>query len=198
LPIQPRDDRPRSTPPIFEVPTCVRKVEQARASDGKRRTVGTYQVFHNGVKQTGVDLAGTVAEARGPGANQPAGINRRLEEGRYPLLTQAGSRFVTIGFNESHSFGATPRPALELKETGQRREILIHPGRGFLSALGSLNPCTALSDADEPIDFKGSRRRIVAMIEDLRAVAGAGFPERNGQRIPNAFVVIDGEPGPPG
>ena len=31
----------------------VRQYEQRRPSDGKRRTVGRYQVFHDGVKQTG-------------------------------------------------------------------------------------------------------------------------------------------------
>ena len=60
----------------------VRQSEQKRASDGKRRTVGKYQIFHDGVKQTGAGLSGTVAETRGPGANKPAANNRRVEEGR--------------------------------------------------------------------------------------------------------------------
>ncbi|HEX2077091.1 MAG TPA: hypothetical protein VHG08_05260 [Longimicrobium sp.] len=176
----------------------VRTVEQRRSSDGKRRTVGTYQVFHDGVKQTGEGLSGTVAETRGPGANRPGGNNRRVTEGRYPLFTQDGTRFVTIGFKESNSFGHLPKPGLELKETDQRSEILIHPGRGFLSSIGCINPCTSLPDADEPIDFVPSRRRVIAIIEDLKAFAAAGFPTRNGRRIPNAFVVIDGEPNLPG
>ena len=45
----------------------VRKSEQKRSTDKKRRTVGQYQIFHDGVKQTGAGLAGTVAETRGPG-----------------------------------------------------------------------------------------------------------------------------------
>lgn len=172
----------------------VRKSEQKRASDGKRRTVGTYQVFHNGVKQTGAGLSGTVAETRGPGANKPAGNNRRVEEGRYPIFTQDGSKYVTIGYKDSESTTAKPKPGIELKETGQRQEILIHPGQGFLSSVGCINPCTSLANASVMIDFIPSRKRVIAIINDLKAFAGTGFPTRNGKKIPNAFVVVDGEP----
>jgi hypothetical protein len=172
----------------------VRNSEQRRASDGKRRTVGKYQVFHNGVKQTGAGLSGTVAETRGPGANKPAGNNRRVEAGRYPLFTQAGTNYVTIGYKDSESSSAIPRPGLELKQTGKRAEILIHPGRGFLASVGCINLCTSLPNAAELIDYAPSRRRVIAVINDLKAFAGAGFPTRNGRAIPNAFVVIDGEP----
>ena len=65
----------------------VRHSEQRRASDGKRRTVGKYQVYHDGVAQIGADMSGTVAETRGPGANRPAENGRRIEAGRYPLFT---------------------------------------------------------------------------------------------------------------
>jgi hypothetical protein len=172
----------------------VRKTEQARKSDGKRRTVGTYQIFHNGVKQTGAGLSGTVAETRGPGANKPVANNRRVTEGRYPLFTQAGTRFVTLGFKESNATNASPKPGIELTGTAERTEILIHPGQGFLSSIGCINPCTSLPNAAEMIDYIPSRRRVIAIIEDLKAFAGTGFPKSNGKRIPNAFVVIDGEP----
>lgn len=172
----------------------VRKSEQRRSSDGKRRTVGRYQVFHNGVAQKGAGLSGTVAETRGPGANKPAGNNRRVEVGRYPLFTQDGARYVTIGFKNSESTSATPKPGLELKDTGQRSEILIHPGQGFLASIGCINPCTSLPDADEMIDFVPSRARVIAIIEDLKKFSDGSFPSKNGKRIANAFVVIDGEP----
>ena len=172
----------------------VRKSEQRRASDGKRRTVGRYQVFHDGIAQTALRLSGTVAETRGPGANRPAGNNRRVEEGRYPLFTQDGEKYVTIGYKESESTFARPKPGLELKETDQRSEILIHPGQGFLASIGCINPCTSLPNAAEMIDFVPSRKRVIAIIDDLKAFAGGAFPTKNGKRIPNAFVVIDGEP----
>lgn len=172
----------------------VRHSEQRRASDGKRRTVGKYQVFHDGVKQTGAGLSGTVAETRGPGANKPAANNRRVEPGRYPLFTQDGSKYVTIGYKESESSSAKPKPGLELKRTGQRAEILIHPGQGFLASIGCINPCTSLPNASELIDYAPSRRRVIAIINNLKAFSGAGFPTKNGRAIPNAFVVIDGDP----
>lgn len=172
----------------------VRTSEQRRASDGKRRTVGTYQVFHDGVAQTGRGLSGTVAETRGPGANKPRGNNRRIAEGRYPLFTQDGGKYVTHGYKESDSPTATPKPGLELKSTGEREEILIHPGQNFLASVGCINPCTRLPNAAELIDYAPSRRRVIALIEDLKAFAGEDFPSRNGRRIPNAFVVVDGEP----
>jgi hypothetical protein len=172
----------------------VRKSEQRRSSDGKRRTVGTYQIFHDGVKQTGAGLSGTVAETRGPGANKPVGNNRRVEEGRYPLFTQLGTKYVTIGFKDSESKSAKPKPGLELKQTGQRSEILIHPGQGFLASVGCINPCTSLPNAAEMIDFVPSRKRVITIINDLKIFAGATFPTQNAKRIPNATVVIDGEP----
>ena len=172
----------------------VRRTEQRRASDGKRRTVGTYQIFHDGIVQTGAGLSGMVAETRGPGANQPAGNNRRIEEGRYPLFTQDGIKYVTIGFVDSVSTFVKPKPGIELKETGDRSEILIHPGQGFLSSIGCINPCTSLPDASEMIDFIPSRRRVIAIINDLKDFTGTTFPTKNGREIVNAFVIVEGEP----
>ena len=62
-----------------------RQAEQRRDSDGKRRTVGKYQVFHDGVAQTGASMKGMTAESRGPGANKPKNNGKRIEQGRYPL-----------------------------------------------------------------------------------------------------------------
>ncbi|NOT50073.1 MAG: hypothetical protein HOP10_02205 [Chitinophagaceae bacterium] len=172
----------------------IRKTEQKRASDGKRRTVGTYQVYHNGVKQTGAGLSGMVAETRGPAANKPARNNRRIEEGRYPLFTQAGTNYVTIGYKDSESPSAKPKPGIELMETGSRSEILLHPGVGFLSSIGCINPCTSLPDASEMIDYVPSRKRVIAIINDLKGFTGAAFPTKNGKKIVNAFIVVEGDP----
>lgn len=174
-----------------------RHSEQRRTSDGKRRTVGAYHVYHDGVKQTDEDLSGTVAETRGPGANAPEGNNRRVAEGRYPLYTQDGTKYVSIGYKESDSKSAKPKPGLELKKVQPRSEILIHPGIGFLSSIGCINPCTSLPNAEEMIDFAHSRRRVIAIIENLKSYEGSAFPKNNGEAIPNAFVVIDGEPSLP-
>lgn len=172
----------------------IRDSEQVRPRDGRRRTVGRYQIFHNGVAQVGTSMSGMVAEARGRGANAPEGNGRRIEQGRYPLFTQDGPSYVTIGYTVSSDPDDTPKPGLELKDTGERTEILIHPGHGFLASIGCINPCTSLPNPAEPIDFVPSRDRVMNIINNLRAFAGNAFPTRNGERIPNAFVVIDREP----
>ena len=64
--------------------------EQVR--DRKRRTVGKYQVFHDGESVAG--LNGATAETRGPGANAPQGNNRCVEAGTYKLYTQDGYKYV--------------------------------------------------------------------------------------------------------
>ncbi|HEY8564797.1 MAG TPA: hypothetical protein VIL65_04805 [Beijerinckiaceae bacterium] len=75
----------------------IRREQQTRSLDGRRRTVGSYKLYHDGVEQIGTDFRGTVAEAKGPGANAPAGNGRRITAGRYPLATQAGRKYVTWG-----------------------------------------------------------------------------------------------------
>ena len=161
----------------------------------KTRTVGTYQVYHNGVAQTATDLSGMFAETRGPGNNGPSGINkRRIEAGRYPLATQDGGKYCTIDYTSNGSPSALRRPSLELLETGDRTEILIHPGQGFVWSIGCINPCTSLPDWSEPITFSNSRRRTISIIDDLADFLGGGFPAFNGRRIPNAHFVIDNEP----
>jgi hypothetical protein len=64
----------------------------------------------------------------------------------------------------------------------------------FLSSIGCINPCASLPNANEIIEYEGSRERVIAIIEDLKAFLGADFPKKNGKKIPRAFVVIDGEP----
>lgn len=161
----------------------VRKSEQKRPGPhGKHRTVGTYQIFHDGVKQTGAGLSGTVAETRGPGDNKEAGNNRRIEEGRYTLFTQGGEKYVTIGFKDSESKTAKPKPGLELGNTGKRSEILIHPGQSFLASVGCINPCTSLPNAQEEIDFVPSRKRVIAIIENLKSFLGADFQPGTAKR----------------
>jgi hypothetical protein len=171
-----------------------RKEEQRRTSDGKRRTVGRYQIFHDGAAQSGSNMKGMVAESRGPGANTPAENGRRVEPGRYALATQDGEKYVTWDYKDSESPTATPKPGFELLNTGDRSEILVHPGQGFLASVGCINPCTSLPDNTELITYDLSRKRVIALIEDMKHFVGASFPSKNGKKIPNAFVVIDGEP----
>jgi hypothetical protein len=172
----------------------IREAEQRRASDGKCRTVGRYQVYHDGVRQTAPDLKGTTAESKGPGANEPADNGKRIGPGRYPLWTQEPGRYATWGYKDSESTGVSPKPGFELKDTGDRYEILLHPGHRYLSSIGCINPCTSLPDASEEISYAGSRRRVISLIEDMKAYVGSSFPNKNGKKIPKAFIVSEGEP----
>lgn len=71
---------------------------------------------------------------------------------------------------------------------------MIHPGRGFLSSIGCINPAKSLANKTADIDFQDSRTRVIAIIDDLKAFLDSDFPTKNGKPIPKAFVVIEGEP----
>lgn len=172
----------------------VRSAEQRRPSDGKVRTVGRYTIYHDGVKAKGAHASGMTAETRGPGDNKTAGNGRRIEAGRYALATQAGSKYVTHNFSSSLNPRVYPKPGIELLGTGKRAEILIHPGQGFVASIGCINPCKSLPNAAETIDYVPSRDRVIQIILDMRNYVGANFPSKNGFKIPDCFVVIDGEP----
>ncbi|MCX5516121.1 hypothetical protein [Kaistia algarum] len=168
----------------------MRKLEQDRA--GRRRTIGDYQVYHEGVAQA--SLTGTAVETKGPGDNKVRGNGRRIEAGTYPLATQDGARYVTIGYIVSTDPDQTPKPGLELLSTGNRTEILVHPGHGFLASVGCINLTAKLTSGRSDIPFVDSRDRVIAAIQDLRAYSRSSFPHYNGHPIANASVVIDGEP----
>jgi hypothetical protein len=164
--------------------------EQKRGT--RRRTIGTYQIFHDGEAQGG--LSGTAVETKGLGDNNVMGNGRRVEAGTYPLATQAGAHYVTIGYLNSSDPDQTPKPGLLLTHTGNRVGILVHPGHGFLASVGCINLTKALASGATDIDFVDSRRRVIAAIDDLKGFLGSAFPHHNGQPIANATVVIDGEP----
>lgn len=168
--------------------------------DGRTRTVGTYQVYHDSEKATGtirvgdkdVPLSGTTAEAPGPSQNAKTaeeGFPTRIVAKTYPMQTSGGPTYVTSGYRQDETI-ANGMPGLELKDTGRRTDILIHPGKNeFRSSVGCVNLCTHLKTPQEMISYPGSRRRVIALIEDMKAFLG-GLPGPD-QAIPNAFVVID-------
>ena len=101
---------------------------------------------------------------------------------------------MTLNYTKNTNPAAIPRPGLELADTNKRKEILIHPGRGFLSSVGCINPAKSLANTGSDLNFLDSRARAISLIDDLSAFLGEKFPTRNDRPIPNAFVVIEGEP----
>jgi|SRR5215472_5822422 len=165
-------------------------------SGARTRTYGTYQAFLDG--QPIAALSGNVCESPGPGENDtPATPDkpRRIVQGRYPLSTQFGDHYATIGFTTEHP-DQHPMPGLLLNNTGHRSAILIHPGHPptlYLSSIGCLNLTKPLQP-DDVMDFLESRSRVIAVINSLANFAAGAFAHRTPTPIANAAIVIDGEP----
>jgi hypothetical protein len=174
----------------------VSRTQVQRREDGRRRTIGRYRVTYGGQEIT--TLTGFTVESGGPGDNAIFGSGRRLEAGGYPLSAWDGSAYVTLGYSTNEGPDARPKPAIGVKNTGARSGILIHPGTGFLSALGTVNLSKALDAATANIDHQDSRQRVVALIAAMKEKLGTRFPSRNGTDIPNAWLNITGEPGDEG
>jgi hypothetical protein len=160
----------------------------------RRRTWGRYQVYRDGAAVA--TLCGFMCECVGPGNNVVPDTGLRIEPGRYRLTTQFG-RYRTSGYCEDLSeAGRDPMPAVRLEDTGARVAILIHPGHPpnlYLSSVGCLNPTGPL-EAGEDMDFRESRARVVALIDDLRGFAPDAFGAEINTPIAGGFVVVVGEP----
>ena len=172
-----------------------------QTKNGKSRTVGTYQVHHNGapvthtIKVDGVDvpLSGTTAESRGPSQNDAPATSAnpsRIVAKNYRLAISGGPTYLTRNYRQDERI-ADGMPGIELLDTRNRTDILIHPGKDeFLSSIGCINLCTRLPDADEIINYRGSRRRVIALIEDMRQFLGP-LPTADKAPIPGASIVVD-------
>jgi hypothetical protein len=155
----------------------VRSGEQSRGD--KSRTVGSYQVYHDGKAVDG--LSGGTAEPPGPSGNGPPDCGLCIAPGTYSLSTQDGDCYATIGFVVGTDRQRIRKPALALLGTGLRTDILIHPGHGYLASLGCLNLTNDALLEPEDIDFVDSLHRTIELIEDLRHFCGLKFPA--GQRL---------------
>ncbi len=166
-------------------------------TDALYRTYGQYSVYIGGVLQK--ELQGYTCECIGPGDNTKTGSEDhvRLAEGTYPLWTQFGTRYVTIGYSEDTKTPAVePMPAILLGSTGARSAILFHPGHPphlYLSSIGCINPTSPIKET-ECIDFWDSRTRVINVINSLKAYYPAAFQEKVSTQISGAQIVIHGEP----
>ncbi|MBP1097519.1 hypothetical protein JOE50_008049 [Bradyrhizobium japonicum] len=158
-----------------------------------KRTYGSYRSYENGAP---TNLVGNTCESVGPGDNNTRNNSKRIEEGRYPLWTHF-KKYRTIGYSNNTTVpGRRPMPAVGLSGCGNRSDILIHPAHPpslYLSSIGCLNPTLPL-DEDDLMDFWDSRSRVIAIIDSLRTFAPEAFLSTTPCRIPDAWIVIDGEP----
>jgi uncharacterized protein DUF5675 len=179
----------------------IKRTSQARRKGtGFARTISSYQVFHDGKEVDG--LSGNFVERQGPGDNSETGVDnhRRIAPGRYPLSTHASPKknnaikYKTIGYDKSPDIGALPRPAILFLDTGSRGGILIHPGNGYIWSIGCFNPGRNLKTAADNLKFSESRPMVIALIDDMKNFLGDKFPKSNGEQIPTAFAVVEGDP----
>jgi type VI secretion system (T6SS) effector TldE1-like protein len=166
----------------------VRRIRtELRHGEGFARTVGSYAVLHDGVVQDA--LMGTTVERQGPGDNSLTGKreHRCIAAGTYPLASHASAKYRTTGYQVD---GSHPRPALELLDTGDRSEILVHPADRYGSTIGCINLSGPLANAESDLVLPDSIARVVAVIEDLRRFSGGRLQLGEDGRISNAKVVI--------
>jgi murein DD-endopeptidase MepM/ murein hydrolase activator NlpD len=153
-----------------------------------KRTVGTYACYWNG--EAIPDLSGQMAECPGPGNNTAAKGGKydlRIKAGTYRIANHLGSKYRT-----DYEKGQR-RPGLWVADTDERSAILIHPGNGFLSSVGCINPTTNLAKGSEDIDYADSTKRVIAIIKAMRDRLPA-WRNEYAAVIPDAFLVIQGEP----
>jgi len=160
---------------------------EMRPGEGFARTVGTYSVLHGGVAQA--ELSGMTVERQGPGDNGPVGKlhHRCIAAGSYPLRPHASAKYRTTHYLGD---GGHPRPAIEVGDTGARDGILVHPADRYGSTIGCINLSGLLHDADSDILLPDSIKRVIAVIEDLRAFCGGRLNLAEDGSILNARIVI--------
>jgi len=161
--------------------------EERREGEGFNRTVGTYQVLHDGLPVPG--LSGMTVERQGPGDNGAVGKaqHRCIAAGTYPINSHSTAKYKTVGYKRS---GQHPRPALEIGQTDKREGILIHPADGYGSTIGCINLASALADADADIELSDSVQRVIDVIDDLARFNGGSLPRADGARVPGAQLDI--------
>jgi hypothetical protein len=128
-------------------------------------------------------------ERQGPGDNGPTGKaqHRCIAAGSYPLRAHATTKYRTTGYATT---GAHPCPAIEVGNTGDRAGILVHPADGYASTIGCINLAGPLTTSDSDISLPDSLRRVIDVIEDLRAFSGGSLKLAEDGSIQNARIVI--------
>lgn len=160
--------------------------QEKRASMAIARTIGNYTCYLNGKVLPG--LNGQMVESAGPGSNTKKKV--RVAAGTYPLAVQNGQHYETFGWQKDNLL-----PALLLQHTEDRVGILIHPchddAAHYISSVGCLNPASGLVNAESGVNLQDSLDQVLALIAALQKAFGK-LPKDG--TIPNAVIVIEGEP----
>ena len=86
-------------------------------------------------------------------------------------------------------------PALGLESTDPRDGILIHPchddAHHYLSSIGCINPASGLTTSESGVNLQDSLDRTLAIIGAIQKAYNT-LPKEG--TIPNAVVIIEGEP----
>ncbi|EJN13090.1 transglycosylase family protein [Bradyrhizobium sp. YR681] len=193
--------RQEALPPVtFADPTdtkgyvlCIDRIRtEQRKGMGYARTVGIYQAYIDGKKIP--EISGMVCERQGPGDNTKVGQNehQRLKAGAYRLFTHAGAsqKYRTHNYTKSSVPGATARPCLRVADTGVREGVLIHPAQGYLWSIGCLNLTAPLSGPQDNINYAESRRRVIALIDNMAATM-ADFPSSDNRDTGATLLIRD-------
>ncbi len=186
------ETEPALSEPALDIPGgwvfLVQRLRQ-ELRPGKRfsRTVGKYQIYHNGKPVAG--LSGMTVERQGPGDNGLSGKrqHRCIEADAYALCIHDTDNYSTVDYETS---GEHPRPAIEVGGTGQRIGILIHPASGYGSTIGCINLADNLANANSDFTLADSTRRVVAVIEDLKSFNGGALPSDEGMTLANCHLVV--------
>ena len=179
---------------------CIDRIRtERRPSAGFSRTVGAYQAYFD--RNPIPEISGFCVERQGPGDNTPSGVDnhRRIAAGTYPLFAHQSPlkngiiKYKTLGFNQPRNFPVRPWPCLGVESTGARGGILIHCAKGYLMSTGCINLSASVTNASTDLDFADSRRRVIALIDSIKARI-PNFPDHNGPQIPSAFLIVRNEP----
>ena len=100
----------------------------------------------------------------------------------------------TLGFKNSESPSAHPKPGLELNDTGKKSKS-GPSGEEVLVERRLHQPVhVAAGRKEETVTYGAESKAGHRPDRGHEEVPRHGFPGKNGKRIPKAFVVIDGEP----
>ena len=118
--------------------------------------------------------------------------HRRVEAGKYPARTHKTSDYQTSDYTGRPGTRRSPRLGLAARrhqwapatESSSTRPVATG------STIGCVNLGPEITGPNSRLTMRDSLKRVVAVIDDLKAFAGPRFPGPDSEAIPNAFVLI--------